>query len=62
LRIRERERVRERVRGRVRKVKAKVSEMGPNSPSYSGIVILLLLGNWEESSLKVRSLGHCLCG
>ena len=31
------------------------------SPSYSGLVILLLLGNWEESSLKVRSLGHCLC-
>jgi hypothetical protein len=25
-----------------------------------GCVILLLLGNWEESSLKVRSLGHCL--
>jgi hypothetical protein len=23
-------------------------------------VILLLLGNWEESSLKIRSLKHCL--
>jgi hypothetical protein len=34
--------------------------VGPSSPSYSGLVILLLLGNWEESSLKVRSLGHCL--
>jgi hypothetical protein len=36
------------------------SEVGPSSPSYSGIVILLSLGNWEESSLKVRSLGHCV--
>jgi hypothetical protein len=36
------------------------SEGGPSSPSYSGLVILLLLGKWEESSLKVRSLEHCL--
>ena len=35
--------------------------MGPSSPSYSGIVILLLLGNCgEESSLKARSLGLSL--
>jgi hypothetical protein len=27
----------------------------------AGAVIVLLLGNWEESSLKVRSLGHCVC-
>jgi hypothetical protein len=33
--------------------------VGPSSPSYSGLFILLLLGNWEEYSLKVRSLGHC---
>jgi hypothetical protein len=36
------------------------SEVGPNSFSYGGLVISLLLGNWEASSLKVRSLGHCL--
>jgi hypothetical protein len=35
-------------------------EVGPNSPSTGGLVILVLLGNWEESSLKVRSLEHCL--
>jgi hypothetical protein len=32
------------------------SKVGPSRPSYGG----LLLGNWEESSLKVRNLGHCL--
>jgi hypothetical protein len=36
-------------------------EVGPSSPCYGGLLTLLLLGNWEESSLKVRSLGHCLC-
>ena len=43
-----------------KKGKSLESKVGPSSPSYSGLVILLLLGNWEESSLKVRSLGHCL--
>ena len=39
----------------------KEDEEGPNSLSYSGLVILLLLGNCgEESSQKARSLGHCL--
>jgi hypothetical protein len=35
-------------------------EVGPSSPSYGRLLSLLLLGNWEESSLNVRSLGHCL--
>ena len=36
-------------------------EEGPNSPSYTGHVILLLLSNCgAESNQKARSLGHCL--
>ena len=35
--------------------------MGPSSPSYDGLISVVLLGNWEEFSLKVRSLGHCIC-
>jgi hypothetical protein len=38
----------------------KERERGPNSPSYGGLLSLLLLGNWEESSLKVR-IFYCLC-
>ena len=38
-----------------------LSKLLPNIPSYSGVVILLLLGNCgEEASQKTRSLGHCL--
>jgi hypothetical protein len=61
----EREKKGLRVRGRVRergeskRVRGE-SEVGPSCPSYGWAVILLLLGNWEESSLKGRSLGHCL--
>jgi hypothetical protein len=36
------------------------SKLEPSSTSYGGLLSLLLLGNWEEFSLKVRSLGHCL--
>jgi hypothetical protein len=37
-------------------VKAKESKEGPNSPSYSGLAILLLLGNCvEESSQKAKA-------
>ena len=34
------------------------TEVGPSSLSYIGLVILLLLGNWKESNLKIRSFGH----
>jgi hypothetical protein len=33
---------------------------GTKQPHLWWAVILVLLGNWEESSLKVRSLGYCL--
>lgn len=36
------------------------SKVAPNSHSYGGLVILMLLGNWEVSSMKARSLGHCI--
>jgi hypothetical protein len=29
--------------------------VGTSSPSYGGLISLLLLGNWEASSLKVRA-------
>ena len=34
------------------------TEVGPSSLSYIGLAILLLLGNWKESNLKIRSFGH----
>jgi hypothetical protein len=33
---------------------------GVKQPLLRWAVILLLLGNWEEFSLKVKSLEHCL--
>jgi hypothetical protein len=53
----ERERRKARVRGRENKrVRGEVRDRG----GAKQLLSLLLLGNWEESSLKVRSLGHCL--
>jgi hypothetical protein len=48
-----------RARGEKR-VRGLKSRVGPSSPSYGGMLSLLLLGNWEDSSLKVRCFGHCL--
>ena len=56
-RERERERERERAREREREREGE-TEVGPSSLSYIGLVILLLLGNWKESNLKIRSFGH----
>ena len=30
----------------------------PDKTKLNGLVILLLLGNWKESNLKIRSFGH----
>jgi hypothetical protein len=50
-----------RMRGESKRRVKEESEVGPSSPSYGVLLSLLLLGNWEESCLKIRSLGHCLC-
>ena len=55
---REREREKREIERKREREKEGDTEVGPSSLSYIGLAILLLLGNWKESNLKIRSFGH----